>query len=161
MLKELHVEAFLTCHALPFFSFLQPYEGSKGCEACCPHFEQTMQLRVQRMKLKLSMQSNMRQWCLRITQDTIEAHVHPRKYMLVYAHASACMHSMGDTMFQSTHTYTHTHIHLPSHCFSFSPSCPINKTTHISSQHIIRIERRYFCMLQLIPLSLQSPNKET
>ena len=91
-----------------FFPFLQPYEGSKGFEACCPHFEQTMQLCVQRMKLKLSMQSNVRQWCLRITQDTIEVHVHPRKYMLVYAHASAHMHSTGYTLFQSTHTYTHT-----------------------------------------------------
>lgn len=34
-----------------------------------------------------------------------------------------------------------------SYCFSVRPSCPINKTTHISFQHIIRIERDYYQLL--------------
>lgn len=60
-----------------------------------------------------------------------------------------------NTMSMSVHTRTkectqrdmHTHTHRlshQSHCFSFSLSCPINKTTYNSLQHIIRIERRYY-----------------
>lgn len=127
-----------------FFFFLQQCEGSRGFEAGCPHFQQTMQLHEQRMKLKLSMQSNMRQWCLRFTQNTIEAHVYPHKYYVhVCAYTHKRMHSMG-----YAHTHSHTHrLSHQSHCFSFSLSCPINKTTYNSLQHIIRIERRYYQLL--------------
>lgn len=111
-LKNCMLRLFLICHPLPFFPFffLQPYEGSKGFEACCPHFQQTMQLHEQRMRLKLSMQSNTRQWCMRITQNTIEAHVHPHKYYVrVCAHTNTCVHTMRSTLLQSTHTHTLTH----------------------------------------------------
>ena len=126
-----------------YFFFLPPYYCSRGFEACCPHFQQMMQLHEQRIKLKLSLQSNTRQWCLHISQNTTETHVHPHKYNV---HVRACthngVHSMRYTLFQSTHWLSYQ-----SHCFSFSPSCPINKTTHNSLQHIIKIERRYYQLL--------------
>lgn len=138
ILKELHVEAF---YNMPSSScvlfFLQPYEGSKGCEACCPHFQQTMQLHEQRMKLKLSMQSNTRQWRLRITQNTIEAHVHPHKY---YVHVCTCTHkdSVRSTLLLSTHTHTNTYTYTQtlqdcSHLRDWRINSSIERRCYLSS----------------------------
>ena len=113
ILKELHVKGFfLSAIRL----FLQPYECSEGFEACCPHFQQTMQLHEQRMQLKLSMQSNKRQWGLHITQNTIEAHVHPHKY---YVHVCACTHKYMHALI-AIHTlpvFTHMQTVLPKPLF--------------------------------------------
>lgn len=138
---------------MPAFSFfLQPYKCSKGFEACRPHFRQTMQLHEQRMKLKLSMQSNARQWRLHITQNTIEAHVRPHKH---YVHACA---------------WTETH---PTRARTLAL---IEAIVSHSAQVVHRIRPRAslcstllqlkdptisICELQLMLLSLQSPNKET
>lgn len=70
-------------------------DGSEGFEAC-PHFQTTMQLREQRMKLKLSMQSNMRQWCLRITENAIEAHVHPHTHTHVSTFVVKHINALND-----------------------------------------------------------------
>lgn len=110
-LKNCMLRLFFNMPSSSFFLFLQPYEGSKGFEARCPHFQQMMQLHEQRMKLELSMQSNTRQWCLRITQNTIEAHVHPHK---CYVHVCACTH-------KHTHALSKGGGHLPKPLFLIQP----------------------------------------
>lgn len=142
--------------------FLQPYECSKGFEVCCPHSQQTMQLHEQRMQLKLSMQSNTRQWCLHITQNTIEAHVHPHKY---YVHVCACTHKhmRAVTEMHTLPVFTHTGSHtkaIVSHSARVVQSIR-PRTTLCSTLLGWKDATISFCMLQLIPLSLQSPNKES
>lgn len=121
-----------SCFLFPFL-FEQLYDGSKGFEVCCPHFQQKMQLYEQSMELKLSEQKDMRQWYLHHSY-TIEASVQPHKY---YAH-----------FWRGTQKYTkwdhpHTHMHtkaIVSHSAQLVESI---KTRHNGLQHNIRVERCY------------------
>ena len=76
---------------------------------------------------------------------------------------SVPVHAHTGTQWDPHSSSRHTHTYQ-SHCFSFSLTSPINKTTHNSLQHIIRIERGYFQLLYAFNwylFSLQSPREKS